>query len=278
MSTESNQENPLEVLLDVKVLSNLNQEVLDDLTKVLSWEENLQWEEIVDKLLCMQETLESDPSLSSLTPEDSLPEELATKLEALKDSVNSLAGSVNRQMALKIKRWYRLLKPKLQTRFSSGASDTGTTTMSSTTAPTAMGVAGVSIRSQPIDELEELFQRKALQKRMSNFSSSTTFKGDGPPTTFKYDHTTTPDFLVECKLYDLNKIPPEQQNSESMWKHATFRTKFYGTQSEDMEMYLHLRKTMFQIAQTIKARAEEDESLDLYEAPRRKRRRMDKCD
>ena len=278
MSTEQNQENPLEVLLDVKVLSNLNQEVLDDLTKVLSWEENLEWQEIVDSLLSIQETLESDPSLNSLTPEDSLPEELTTKLEALKDSVNSLAGSVNRQMALKIKRWYRLLKPKLQTRFSSGASDTGTITMSSMTAPTAMGVAGVSTRSQPIDELEELFQHKAYQKRTLNQSSTITFKGEGPPTTFKYDLPTTADFLVECKLYELNKIPLDQQNSETMWKHATFRTKFYGTLSEDLETYQQLRKMMFLLAQNIKAKAEEDENSDLYEGSRRKRRRTSKYD
>ncbi|QCH41362.1 hypothetical protein 1 [Haematobia irritans densovirus] len=215
--------------------------------------------------------LEGPLTTSDLETQSS--DESSNLLEQLTEALSLYLPSLKKETELNLKEYLTCLMEDAATPYLSGLSSMGTTSTSYMTAHTAMDRADVLTNTRSIDELEELYRVSPSAKKTINYSSITTLKLDEKPKEFRSETSTTPDFFVDLKMYDMNKIPPEEIGSKEMWRYAIIRTKFYGSNLLDGAIQEAARKVTTMTIKTIKKRLE-DENTE--EQPRKKTKRSSK--
>lgn len=87
------------------------------------------------------------------------------------------------------------------------------------------------------DNLEALYQRKMPERKQLSLRSWSTLKLDKEPVTFITNSVVNSNYLIDMKIFDLEKIAQENLGTPNMWKDAVVRMKFYGNATTDAEPY-----------------------------------------
>ena len=87
------------------------------------------------------------------------------------------------------------------------------------------------------DDLDNIYIRKIPERKQLSFRSWSTLKFDREPVTFVTNRVNNSNYLIDMKLFDLDKISQENLGTSTMWKDAIVRMKFYGNSNMDFEPY-----------------------------------------
>lgn len=112
------------------------------------------------------------------------------------------------------------------------------------------------------DNLESLYARKIPQRKQLSFRSWSTLKFDKKSVTFSNKIAEfNSNYLIDMKLFDLNKISQENVGTSNMWKDAIIRMKFYGNTNLDSEPYNIARSLVSRSINIIEGRENEQDNI-----------------
>lgn len=237
------------------------------------------WTDFLGQVQEMEALKEDKEELTMKSLEENYAEEYGVLLEELTGSVNLLVSSLRKDQIQQMRLSLKCLTKERLTQSSNGSSNMATTTMPYTTVPTPMDAAGASTNLSGLNALEELYQRKDSVKKTLNYSSSITLKLGEKPNVYTSENRSTPDYFVDLKIYDLNKIAPENLGTQNMWKDAIVRTKFYGRKLTDFEIYQTVENAAVKMVKMVQQRQEDElneddaQSQAEYQRPRKSRKR-----
>lgn len=198
-------------------------------------------------------------------------DESQSLLTAVSEALSSFLPLLDRETELNLKEFLICLMDDAQTHSSNGSLDMATISTLSTIVPSVMGAAGVSTNTVLNDDLDALCQASPYQRKTINYSSTITLNQGERPTVYTSETTTTPDYLLDLKVYDLAKIAPANMGTKEMWRDAIFRMKFYGHNLTDMAMMAAARKLIDSTVKTVIARNRREESAEESRPPAKKR-------
>lgn len=209
------------------------------------------WMDYLDGLHDLKSIQKKSLTLTTAMLENSLSDESEATLQQLEELAKLLVESLSKKHLMRMKHYLICLETEDEIPCSSGSSNMDNISTSYMTARTPMDAADVSINANSNDDLEELYQRKVYQKRILNYSSNITLKLGEKSTVYSLETTNTPDYLLDLKIYDLNKVAPENIGTKDMWRDAIVRMKFYGTQLLDQKHMQAAKNLATQCIRTI---------------------------
>lgn len=275
MATEKQQLKVVKMLSELETISRIVLTEIQEVATELEITSTDPWMDYLDALHDLKSIQKKSPTLTLAMLENSLSDESEATLQQLEELAKLLVESLSKKQLMKMKHYLICLETEEETPCSSGSLSTDNITTSYMTARTPMDVADASINLDLNDDLEELYQLKVCQKKILNYSSSITLKLGEKSTVYTSANMNTPDYLVDLKIYDLNKVAPEDIGTKDMWRDAIVRMKFYGTQLLDQKYFQAAKSLTTQCIRVVQDREKEQNDPEL-EAPRKKRRKEHK--
>ena len=264
----------LKSMMNTEKLMVVQPEKLEELMKQqdLDQEQKNNWEEYLTclKLTLVTVAMEKEDNKELDEQEIWLQPDALKSLEDLEEKANSFIRCIEKKTVLAMMEYFTFLQIEPITASSSGQSGMETTSTSSTTVRTPTDRAGASQNmTDSRSRLAELYKRKVSQKKTSCSLSSINLQEDGKSTKFESEMWTTPDFLISFQVYEMSNVRPALIGTQEMWKDAYLRAKFYGTTSNDDQIFQQMTNLAADMIETIHQR---NQQSDQEEVPTKKRR------